>query len=52
MRVVAGLLIVLVTIVVYLRVRAGKRRDAQLATAEAASAAIAAKNVAPKTTVK
>ncbi len=51
MRVVAGLLIVLVTIVVYLRVRAGKRRDAQLA-AEQASAAAAPKNATRQTNVK
>lgn len=50
MRVVAGLLIVLVTIVVYLRIRAGKRRDEILA--EEASAAAAAKNATPGATVK
>jgi hypothetical protein len=49
MRVFAGLLIVLVTIIVYLRVRASKRRDAKLA--EQASAA-ATKNATPGASVK
>lgn len=39
MRVVAGILIVLVTIVVWLRVRAGKQRELQRAAAKEASAA-------------
>jgi hypothetical protein len=50
MRVVAGLLIVLVTIIVYLRVRASKRREAKLA--EQVSAAKATKNATPGANVK
>lgn len=50
MRVFGGILIVLVTIVVYLRIRAGKRRDAKVAAAEAAAAA--AKNATPGTNAR
>jgi hypothetical protein len=47
MRVFAGILIILVTLVVYLRIRAGKRRDRKLdEAAEAAAAAATAKSAA------
>jgi len=50
MRVFGGLLIVLVTIIVYLRVRASKRREAKLE--RQASAAASTKSATPGANVK
>lgn len=52
MRVFGGILIVLITLVVYLRIRLGKRRDRQIAEAAEAAAAKRATGEAARANVK